>query len=199
MLKLSYQNSLIEAGCDEAGRGCLAGPVFAAAVILPQNGFIDDLDDSKKLSAKKRYELREIIQNIALDYAVAYCTNEEIDQYNILRASIMAMHRCLDKLKLKPQFIVVDGNRFWAYKDIPYKTIVKGDATYMNIAAASVLAKTYRDDYMKQLHEEFPQYHWNENKGYPTQQHIEAIEKYGYSKYHRKSFHLKSNQLTILF
>lgn len=199
MLKLSYQNSLIEAGCDEAGRGCLAGPVFAAAVILPQNGFIDDLDDSKKLSAKKRYELREIIQNIALDYAVAYCTNEEIDQYNILRASIMAMHRCLDKLKLKPQFIVVDGNRFWAYKDIPYKTIVKGDATYMNIAAASVLAKTYRDDYMKQLHEEFPQYHWNDNKGYPTQQHIEAIEKYGYSKYHRKSFHLKSNQLTILF
>lgn len=199
MLKLSYQNSLIEVGCDEAGRGCLAGPVFAAAVILPQNSFIDDLDDSKKMSAKKRYELREIIQNIALDYAVAYCSNEEIDQYNILRASIMAMHRCLDKLRLKPQFIVVDGNRFWAYKDIPYKTIIKGDATYMNIAAASVLAKTYRDDYMKQLHKEFPQYHWNENKGYPTQQHIEAIEKYGYSKYHRKSFHLKSKQLTLLF
>ncbi|HOU98633.1 MAG TPA: ribonuclease HII [Bacteroidales bacterium] len=197
MLEVCFQSDKIEAGCDEAGRGCLAGPVFAAAVILPKNCNIEGLNDSKKLSEAKRYELRPIIEEIAVAYAVAYCTNEEIDKFNILRASIMAMHRSLDKLKTKPEFIVVDGNRFYVYKDIPHQTIVKGDGKYMNIAAASVLAKTYRDDFMLKLHEEFPQYHWDENKGYPTQKHVEAIEKYGYTKYHRKSFHLKSDQLSL--
>lgn len=197
MLFCSLNQDLLEAGCDEAGRGCLAGPVFAAAVILPKNCHIEDLNDSKKLSEAKRYELRPMIEKMAIAYAVAYCTNEEIDKFNILRASIMAMHRSLDKLKIKPEFIIVDGNRFYAYKNIPHKTIVKGDGKYMNIAAASVLAKTYRDDFMLKLHEEFPQYYWNVNKGYPTKKHVEAIEIFGYTKYHRKSFHLKSDQLSL--
>ncbi|GAB4450578.1 MAG: ribonuclease HII [Bacteroidales bacterium] len=197
MLEPCFQSNKIEAGCDEAGRGCLAGPVFAAAVILPFDCNIEGLNDSKKLSEAKRYELRPIIEEIAVAYAVAYCTNEEIDKFNILRASIMAMHRSLDKLTVKPELIIVDGNRFYTYKDIPHKTIVKGDGKYMNIAAASVLAKTYRDDFMLQLHKEFPHYHWDENKGYPTQIHVEAIEKFGYTKYHRKSFHLKSDQLSL--
>lgn len=197
MLENSLMLDKIEAGCDEAGRGCLAGPVFAAAVILPKNCNIEGLDDSKKLSEAKRYELRPLIEEIAIAYAVAYCTHDEIDKFNILRSSIMAMHRSLDKLKTKPEFIVVDGNRFYAYQNIPYKTIIKGDGKYMNIAAASILAKTYRDDFMLKLHDEFPQYHWDENKGYPTQKHVKAIEKFGYTKYHRKSFHLKSDQLSL--
>jgi len=187
----------LEAGCDEAGRGCLAGPVFAAAVILPQKCNIEGLDDSKKLGEAKRYELRSVIEKVAIAYAVGFCTHSEIDKFNILRSSIMAMHRSLDKLEVKPEYIIVDGNRFYAYKKIPHQTIVKGDGKYMNIAAASVLAKTYRDDFMLKLHEEFPQYHWDENKGYPTQKHVEAIERYGYTKYHRKSFHLKSDQLSL--
>jgi ribonuclease HII len=197
MLTLCYQTKLLEAGCDEAGRGCLAGPVFAAAVILPKDFMMNDLDDSKKLSEAKRYELRPLIEKFAVDFAVAFCTHTEIDKYNILRASIMAMHRSLDKLKQKPSFIAVDGNRFYPYQNIPHTTIVKGDGTYMNIAAASVLAKTYRDDFMLKLDEEFPQYHWKDNKGYATRKHVEAIEKYGYCKYHRKSFHLKSDQLSL--
>lgn len=197
MILSSLNEDLFEAGCDEAGRGCLAGPVFAAAVILPPKCFIKGLNDSKKLTEKKRYELRTIIEKTALAYAVSFCSQDEIDKYNILRASIIAMHRSLDKLKIKPEFIIVDGNHFYKYKNIPHKTIVKGDQKYMNIAAASILAKTYRDDYMLKLHEEFPQYHWNKNKGYPTHEHIKAIEKYGYTKYHRKSFHLKSDQLSL--
>jgi len=197
MLSVCLNIDKIEAGCDEAGRGCLAGPVFAAAVILPSDLIVEGLNDSKQLSEAKRYALRPIIEKMAIDFAVAYCTNEEIDQLNILKASITAMHRCLDKLKVRPEFIVVDGNRFYTYQNIPHQTIVKGDGKYMNIAAASVLAKTYRDDFMLKIHEEFPQYHWNENKGYPTLKHIEAIEKYGYTPYHRKSFHLKSDQLSL--
>ncbi|MGQ9847101.1 MAG: ribonuclease HII [Bacteroidales bacterium] len=197
MLERFLQSNKFEAGCDEAGRGCLAGPVFAAAVILPPNCEIKGLDDSKKLTEIKRYELRSIIEKVAVAYAVSFCTNEEIDKFNILKASIIAMHRCLDKLKVRPDFIIVDGNQFYTYKNIPHQTIVKGDEKYMNIAAASILAKTYRDDFMLKLHDEFPHYHWNENKGYPTQKHIAAIEKYGYSKYHRKSFHLKSDQLSL--
>jgi len=197
MLTLCYQTKLLEAGCDEAGRGCLAGPVFAAAVILPKGFMMKDLDDSKKLSESKRYEFRLIIEKLAVDFAVAFCTHTEIDKHNILRASIMAMHRSLDKLKQKPSYIAVDGNRFYPYQNIPHTTIVKGDGTYMNIAAASVLAKTYRDDFMLKLDEEFPQYHWKDNKGYATRAHVEAIEKYGYCKYHRKSFHLKSDQLSL--
>lgn len=200
MLKVSYQQTLIEVGLDEAGRGCLAGPVYAAAVILPNREMIEelaDLNDSKKLTEAKRYELREIIQSMAVDYAVAFCTNEEIDRWNILKASMIAMHRCLDKLKVQPEFIVVDGNRFYPYKAVAYKTIVKGDAQYMNIAAASVLAKTYRDDFMVALHNEYPMYGWNENKGYPTSYHANAIEKYGYSPYHRRTFNLKSQQLKL--
>ncbi len=200
MLKVSFQQTFIEVGLDEAGRGCLAGPVYAAAVILPNCKLIDELtelNDSKKLTETKRYELREIIQSVAVDYAVAFCTNEEIDRWNILRASMMAMHRCLDKLKVQPEFIVVDGNRFYPYKTLTFKTIVKGDAQYMNIAAASVLAKTYRDDFMIALHEEYPMYGWNENKGYPTPFHVKAIDKYGLSPYHRRTFHLKSQQLKL--
>jgi ribonuclease HII len=197
MLKPSYNETLLEAGIDEAGRGCLAGPVFAAAVILPRNLMLDDINDSKKITEKKRYELREIIIKHAIDYAVEYSTNEEIDKLNILRATILAMHRCLDKLKVKPDFIIIDGNKFIPYKNIPYKTIVKGDSLYMNIAAASILAKTYRDDYMKNLHLKYPQYMWNENKGYPTESHIKAIEMYGLTPYHRKSFHLKCQQLRL--
>ena len=194
MLSVCLNIDKIEAGCDEAGRGCLAGPVFAAAVILPFDAKIEGLNDSKQLSEAKRYALRPIIEKVAIDFAVAYCTHEEIDRFNILRASITAMHRCIDKLKVRPEFIVVDGNRFYSYQNIPHQTIVKGDGKYMNIAAASVLAKTYRDDFMLKLHQEYPQYHWDENKGYPTQKHVEAIEKYGYTPYHRKSFHLKSDQ-----
>ena len=194
MLLPYYHKDVIEAGCDEAGRGCLAGPVFAAAVILPQ-GSMDDgpwsmLNDSKQLSEKKRYALREVIEREALAWAVGIVTNEEIDKVNILRASILAMHRALDQLELRPQEVIVDGNRFMPYKDLPYTTIVKGDGKYMSIAAASILAKTYRDDFMLRLHEEFPAYHWDKNKGYPAPAHRQAIRQHGTTPYHRMTFNL---------
>lgn len=194
MLLPYYHKDVIEAGCDEAGRGCLAGPVFAAAVILPQ-GSMDDgpwsmLNDSKQLSEKKRYALREVIEREALAWAVGIVTNEEIDKVNILRASILAMHRALDQLELRPQEVIVDGNRFMPYKDLPYTTIVKGDGKYMSIAAASILAKTYRDDFMLKLHEEFPAYHWDKNKGYPAPAHRQAIRQHGTTPYHRMTFNL---------
>ncbi len=194
MLLPYYHKDVIEAGCDEAGRGCLAGPVFAAAVILPQ-GSMDDgpwsmLNDSKQLSEKKRYALREVIEREALAWAVGIVTNEEIDKVNILRASILAMHRALDQLELRPQEVIVDGNRFMSYKDLPYTTIVKGDGKYMSIAAASILAKTYRDDFMLRLHEEFPAYHWDKNKGYPAPAHRQAIRQHGTTPYHRMTFNL---------
>ncbi len=190
MLKSHMNPGLIEAGCDEAGRGCLAGSVFAAAVILPEDYVNDGLNDSKQLSAKRRYELRREIERDALAWAVGVVTPEEIDEINILNASILAMHRALDQLKVRPEAIIVDGNRFKPYRFIPYSTVVKGDGKYLSIAAASILAKTYRDDYMDRLAEEFPQYGWTENKGYPTRVHREAIKKYGPTPYHRKSFRL---------
>lgn len=190
MLKSHMNPGLIEAGCDEAGRGCLAGSVFAAAVILPEDYVNDGLNDSKQLSAKRRYELRREIESDALAWAVGVVTPKEIDEINILNASILAMHRALDQLKVRPEAIIVDGNRFKPYRFIPYSTIVKGDGKYLSIAAASILAKTYRDDYMDRLAEEFPQYGWTENKGYPTRAHREAIKKYGPTPYHRKSFRL---------
>lgn len=190
MLKSAYYTDKVEAGCDEAGRGCLAGSVYAAAVILPPNYENELLNDSKQLSERKRYLLRSIIENDAVAWAVGVVTAEEIDKINILNASILAMHRALDALKLQPEAIIVDGNRFKPYNDVPYTTIVKGDGKYLSIAAASILAKTYRDDYMKTIAEEYPQYDWKSNKGYPTNKHRAAIKKYGISPYHRKSFTL---------
>ncbi|WP_455992785.1 ribonuclease HII [Prevotella sp.] len=190
MLKSHYYEGLVEAGCDEAGRGCLAGSVYAAAVILPENYENDMLNDSKKLSAKKRYVLREIIERDALAWAVGIVTPEEIDKINILNASFLAMHRALDQLKMRPEAIIVDGNRFTPYQDLPFTTIVKGDGKYLSIAAASILAKTYRDDYMLSLAEEYPQYDWQSNMGYPTKKHREAIRKYGITPFHRKSYNL---------
>ena len=190
MLKSHMNPGLIEAGCDEAGRGCLAGSVFAAAVILPEDYVNDGLNDSKQLSPRCRYELRREIERDALAWAVGVVTPEEIDEINILNASILAMHRALDQLKVRPEAIIVDGNRFKPYRFIPYSTVVKGDGKYLSIAAASILAKTYRDDYMDSLAEEFHQYGWTENKGYPTRAHREAIKKYGPTPYHRKSFRL---------
>jgi len=182
---------ILEAGLDEAGRGCYAGPVFAAAVILPENFDIPDLNDSKQINEKKRYALRPLIEEQAVAYAVAQIDAAEIDKINILRASIKAMHVAVSKLKIVPQFLLVDGNRFYPYEKIPHKCIVKGDSLYANIAAASILAKTYRDDYMQMLHHEFPQYAWNKNKGYGTADHRTAIEKYGLCKYHRNSFNIQ--------
>lgn len=190
MLKLSYTPNLIEAGCDEAGRGCLAGPVFAAAVILPPDFDEPLLDDSKKLSEKRRYTLRKIIEERAVLYAVAKVGHAEIDKINILNASIKAMHLAIKKLKFAPQLLLIDGNRFRKFESIPHKTIVGGDGLYMSIAAASILAKTYRDDYMIKLHKEFPAYQWNSNKGYPTASHYAAIEVNGICKHHRQSFNL---------
>ncbi|MBF1458206.1 ribonuclease HII [Prevotella pallens] len=190
MLKSAYYTDKVEAGCDEAGRGCLAGSVYAAAVILPPNYENELLNDSKQLSERKRYLLRSIIENDAVAWAVGVVTAEEIDKINILNASILAMHRALDALKVQPEAIIVDGNRFKPYNDVPYTTIVKGDGKYLSIAAASILAKTYRDDYMKTIAEEYPQYDWKSNKGYPTNKHRAAIKKYGISPYHRKSFTL---------
>jgi len=193
-LKRYYHEGVIEAGCDEAGRGCLAGPVFAAAVILPQCSMVNSqwsiLNDSKQLSEKKRYALREVIEREALAWAVGIVTNEEIDKINILRASILAMHRALDGLKVRPEEVIVDGNRFTPYKALPYTTIVKGDGKYMSIAAASILAKTYRDDYMQKLHKEYPAYQWNKNKGYPAPAHRQAIRQHGTTPYHRMTFNL---------
>ena len=190
MLKSAYYTDKVEAGCDEAGRGCLAGSVYAAAVILPPDYKNELLNDSKQLSERKRYLLRSIIENDAVAWAVGVVTADEIDKINILNASILAMHRALDALKVQPEAIIVDGNRFKPYNDMPYTTIVKGDGKYLSIAAASILAKTYRDDYMKTIAEEYPQYDWKSNKGYPTNKHRAAIKKYGISPYHRKSFTL---------
>ena len=190
MLKSHYYDNLVEAGCDEAGRGCIAGSVYAAAVILPPDYENDLLNDSKKLTAKKRYALREVIQRDALAWAVGIVTPEEIDKINILNASFLAMHRALDQLSLRPEAVIVDGNRFKPYQDLPFTTIVKGDGKYLSIAAASVLAKTYRDDYMLSLAKEYPQYDWQSNMGYPTKKHRQAIRDHGITPYHRKSYNL---------
>ena len=190
MLKSHYYEDLIEAGCDEAGRGCLAGSVYAAAVILPSDYQNELLNDSKKLTAKKRYALREEIERDAIAWAVGIVTPEEIDKINILNASFLAMHRALDQLKVRPEAVIVDGNRFKPYQDLPSTTIVKGDGKYLSIAAASILAKTYRDDYMLSLAEEYPQYDWKSNMGYPTKKHRQAIREHGITPYHRKSYNL---------
>jgi ribonuclease HII len=191
----------IEAGCDEAGRGCLAGPVFAAAVILPPDFVCNGLNDSKQLTEKQRDALRPVIEKEALDWAVGIVSPQEIDAINILNASFLAMHRALDQLKIRPEHLLIDGNRFKNYRDIPHTTIVKGDGKYMSIAAASVLAKTHRDEYMLRLHEEFPVYCWQKNKGYPTPQHRKAIAGSGITDHHRKSFTLlpKDRQFALMF
>ena len=190
----------IEAGCDEAGRGCLAGSVFAAAVILPPDFKNDDLNDSKQLSEKKRYALRPIIEQEAIAWAVGIVTPEEIDKINILKASFLAMHRAIDQLKVRPEHLLIDGNRFTPYPEINHTTVVKGDGKYLSIAAASILAKTYRDDYMNRLHEEFPYYDWDHNKGYPTKKHRAAIAERGTTPYHRMTFNLLGDgQLALDF
>ena len=198
-LKAFYKKNTIEAGCDEAGRGCLAGPVVAAAVILPAGFENDILNDSKKLSEKKRDKLRVIIENEALAWAIGIVNHEMIDQINILNASILAMRHAIDNLKIEPEHLIIDGNRFLAYKKVPHQCIVKGDAKYLSIAAASVLAKTHRDELMKELDKEFPEYFWANNKGYPSKQHRKAIRKFGICPYHRKSFKLIDNQLSLDF
>ncbi len=199
MLELNFSGLANEAGCDEAGRGCLAGPVFAAAVILPPDFKNDILNDSKQLTEKQRYQLRDVIMREAAAYAVAKLDAEKIDEINILNASIASMHLALDQLVVRPEFIIVDGNRFRKYHDVPHQTIVKGDGKYLSIAAASVLAKTFRDDFMKQIANEFPQYNWAKNKGYPTADHRAAIAKYGATPYHRRSFRLLDQQLSFDF
>lgn len=200
MLESHYYKDLIEAGCDEAGRGCLAGSVYAAAVILPPDYQNADLNDSKQLTDKRRKALRVQIERDAVAWAVGIVTPEEIDKINILNASILAMHRALDQLKVRPEAIIVDGNRFKPYHDLPHTTIVKGDGKYMAIAAASILAKTYRDDYMDALAEEYPQYDWKSNKGYPTKKHRAAIREYGVTPYHRMSYNLLgSAELSLEF
>lgn len=193
MLKPHLYEGLVEAGCDEAGRGCLAGSVFAAAVILPAGYDNAALNDSKKLTEHRRYELREQIMADAEAWAVGEVTPEEIDRINILKASFLAMHRALDMLKVRPEAVIVDGNRFVPYRDLPYTTVVKGDGKYQAIAAASILAKTFRDDYMKSLHREYPCYGWDGNKGYPTAEHRRAIREHGVSPYHRMSYNLLGN------
>lgn len=193
MLKPHLYEGLVEAGCDEAGRGCLAGSVFAAAVILPAGYDNAALNDSKKLTERRRYELREQIMADAEAWAVGEVTPEEIDRINILKASFLAMHRALDLLKVRPEAVIVDGNRFVPYRDLPYTTVVKGDGKYQAIAAASILAKTFRDDYMKTLHREYPCYGWDGNKGYPTAEHRRAIREHGVSPYHRMSYNLLGN------
>ena len=206
MLSSHYYEGQVEAGCDEAGRGCLAGSVYAAAVILPEDYQNALLNDSKQLTEKKRYELREIIQRDAVAWAVGIVTPEEIDKINILNASILAMHRALDQLQVRPEAVIIDGNRFKPYKDpadgkpLPHTTIVKGDGKYLSIAAASILAKTYRDDYMNDLAKEYPQYDWLSNKGYPTKKHRDAIRQYGITPHHRKSYNLLGDgQLSLDF
>lgn len=190
MLLPYYNEGLVEAGCDEAGRGCLAGSVYAAAVIFPSDYCNNKLNDSKQLTAKQRYSLREEIERDATAWAIGIVSAQEIDQMNILKASITAMHRAIDKLAVRPDALIIDGNRFYPYHNVPYTTIVKGDGKYLSIAAASILAKTYRDDYMRQLHEEYPYYGWDHNAGYPTKEHREGIAKHGVSPYHRLSFNL---------
>lgn len=195
---LSYHlKNTIEAGCDEAGRGCLAGPVYAAAVILPANFKNELLNDSKKLSEKQRYKLRPLIEEQALAYAVVAVDNNEIDEVNILNASFLAMNRAVEKLKVTPEHLLIDGNRFRTKSKMPYTCMIKGDGRFYSIAAASVLAKTYRDDYMQQLHEEFPNYDWNKNKGYPTKKHRVGIKQFGPTKYHRMTFRLLDEQLSL--
>lgn len=199
MLKSYMYHNLTEAGCDEAGRGCLAGPVVAAAVILPKNFRHPVLNDSKKLTAKQRSELREEIINTAIAWSVAFVDNKDIDDMNILRASIKAMHIAIEGLQKMPQFLLIDGNRFYPYKTINHTTVIKGDSIYFSIAAASVLAKTHRDEYMEKIHAEFPQYEWNRNKGYPTSFHRTAILKFGITPYHRRSFNLLDTQMKFEF
>ena len=190
MLLPCLHKDLIEAGCDEAGRGCLAGAVYAASVILPADYQNDLLNDSKKLTERQRYALREVVERDALAWAVGIVLPEEIDKINILNASFLAMHRAIDQLVVRPQHLLIDGNRFKSYSNVPHTTVVKGDGKYLSIAAASILAKTYRDDYMNRLHEEYPVYDWKDNKGYPTKMHREAIRLHGITPYHRKSFNL---------
>ena len=190
MLEPFFDDELVEAGCDEAGRGCYAGPVYAAAVILPKDFYHPQLNDSKQIAAETRYQLRTIIESVAISYAVGVCTVEDIDSINILKASFKAMHLALDKLNHQPQLLLIDGNRFIRYKKIPHRCIVKGDATYASIAAASILAKTYRDDHMLQLHQSFPHYSWHNNKGYGTEEHRKAIAQHGLCIHHRKSFNI---------
>lgn len=200
MLKNYYEQGRVEAGCDEAGRGCLAGSVYAAAVILPPDYHNERLNDSKKLTARQRYALRQDIERDAVAWAVGVVTPQEIDQINILNASILAMHRALDQLQVRPAAIIVDGNRFKPYRDLPHTTIVKGDGKYLSIAAASILAKTYRDDEMIRLAQEYPDYDWQHNMGYPTRKHREAIRQHGITPYHRRTFNLLgSEELTIPF
>lgn len=197
MLKLNYSGFSLEAGTDEAGRGCLSGPVVAAAVILPEGFTHPFLNDSKQLSEKKREELRPFIEENALAFAVSFVWQQEVDEINVLQASITGMHRSIDALKITPEFIIVDGNRFRDYNEIPHETIVKGDAKYLSIAAASILAKTYRDDYMAKIHKEFPMYNWAKNKGYPTKEHRNAIREFGATEYHRKTFRLLPEQIKL--
>jgi ribonuclease HII len=197
LLKLRFQKELIEAGCDEAGRGCLAGPVFAAAVILPAKFYHPLLNDSKLVAEANRYKLRKYIEKKAIAFAVASVDNDEIDVINILNASFKAMHLALEKLPQEPQLLLIDGNRFNKYKTIPHQCIIQGDGKFSAIAAASILAKTYRDDYMRQLHGEFSYYGWHTNKGYATKEHCRAIEEFGLCKYHRKSFDIKTAQLEL--
>lgn len=200
MLKNYYEQGRVEAGCDEAGRGCLAGSVYAAAVILPPDYHNERLNDSKKLTARQRYALRQDIERDAVAWAVGVVTPQEIDQINILNASILAMHRALDQLQVRPEAIIVDGNRFKPYHDLPHTTIVKGDGKYLSIAAASILAKTYRDDEMVRLAQQYPDYDWQHNMGYPTRKHREAIRQHGITPYHRRTFNLLgSEELTIPF
>ena len=200
MLKNYYEQGRVEAGCDEAGRGCLAGSVYAAAVILPPDYHNERLNDSKKLTARQRYALRQDIERDAVARAVGVVTPQEIDQINILNASILAMHRALDQLQVRPEAIIVDGNRFKPYRDLPHTTIVKGDGKYLSIAAASILAKTYRDDEMVRLAQEYPDYDWQHNMGYPTRKHRKAIRQHGVTPYHRRTFNLLgSEELTIPF
>jgi ribonuclease HII len=197
MLQPYFQDKLIEAGCDEAGRGCYAGPVFAAAVILPKDFYHPTINDSKQLTAEERNELKVIIKTKAISYAVAMVDNDEIDKINILRASFKAMHLALDKLKKRPSLLLIDGNRFITYKKLKHECIIKGDGIYSSIAAASILAKTHRDAYMKQLHKQFPHYNWEKNKGYGTEEHRNAIQIHGLCKYHRKSFAILPRQANL--
>ncbi|MAN26445.1 MULTISPECIES: ribonuclease HII [Mesonia] len=197
MLKLKCKVDLIECGTDEAGRGCLAGPVTAAAVILKDDFKNEILNDSKQLSEKNRNSLRSLIEKESLCFGVTHVMMEEIDEINILNASILGMHRSIEKLQTSPEHIAVDGNKFKPLGDIPYECVIKGDGKFLNIAAASILAKTYRDEFMAKIHEEFPMYNWKKNKGYPTREHREAIQKYGITKYHRKSFRLLPDQLSL--
>lgn len=199
MLKPYHTAGIFEAGCDEAGRGCIAGPVFAAAVILPANYQNSQINDSKKLNPKTRKYLRGIVESDALAFGIGVVDEKEIDRINILNASILAMQKALDKLRPVPQHLIIDGNRFKPWKEVPYHCIIKGDSLYISIAAASILAKTYRDEYMERLHNQYPEYAWQNNKGYPTRQHREAVLKFGPTLYHRRSFRLLNDQMNLDF